>query len=450
MEVTLIEMLNAREARAIRQRELLLKYNKPLISFTMNIAGPEKNNFQIKRGYELGKRLLKGQLMAKKIPVLHFEEICKNTGNEAIYVLDSNAMTIKAVTSSIENAMPVGRLFDMDVIKPEGDKVERTELNLSPRKCLICGQQAQICARSRTHSVNELQLETKKILAEALNEYDTDTIASLACKSLLYEVATTPKPGLVDRDNSGSHKDMDFFTFQASTAALFPYFKSCAKTGIETRNKNASETFELLRGIGKIAEGEMLLATNGVNTHKGAIFSMGIFCGALGRIEPSLWREPKIVLDECAKMAAGLTSHDYANITNETADTAGEKLFLKYGISGARGQAEAGFPAVLSVGLPKLEDGLRRGLSINDAGCAVLLAMMACTIDTNIINRSSVEEHRCISRDIAELLQDEPFPSRETLKKLDAEFIDRNISPGGTADLLSLVYMLHFLKEEYQ
>lgn len=450
MEVTLIEMLNTREARAIRQRELLLKYNKPLISFTMNIAGPEKNNFQIKRGYELGKRLLKGQLMAKKIPVLHFEEICENTGNEAIYVLDSNAMTIKAVTSSIEDAMPVGRLFDMDVIKPEGDKVERTELNLSPRKCLICGQQAQICARSRTHSVNELQLETKKILAEALNEYDTDTIASLACKSLLYEVATTPKPGLIDRENSGSHKDMDFFTFQSSTAALFPYFKSCAKTGIETRNKNASETFELLRGIGKIAEGEMLLATDGVNTHKGAIFSMGILCGALGRIKPSLWREPKIVLDECAKMAAGLTSHDYANITSKTADTAGEKLFLKYGISGARGQAEAGFPAVLNVGLPKLEDGLRRGLSINDAGCAALLAMMACTIDTNIINRSSVEEHRCISSDIAELLKDEPYPSRETLKKLDDEFIDRNISPGGTADLLSLVYMLHFLKEEYQ
>ena len=446
MEVTLTEMLEARERRAARQQELLSAYGKTMICFTMNIAGPVKNSSLIRRGFALGKRLLRLQLKLTGIPVVYSEEIQEITGNEAFFLLDADPMAVKAITVEIEDFAPVGRLFDMDVLRPNGKKVDRQELGRSGRKCLICGGMAQACARSRTHSVPELQERTWEILREALDTVDGNDAARLATQALLYEVATTPKPGLVDRENCGSHRDMDFFTFQASAAALYPYFAQCVKIGRETAD--AQETFRRLRLPGKLAEGEMLCATGGVNTHKGAIFSVGILCGALGRLEREQWRNPETVLAECAAMAKGLVSEDYVNLTPETAKTTGQKLYLEYGITGVRGQAEAGFPAVLNVGLPKLEAALAVGKSINEAGCAALLAMLADTVDTNMIHRGGYELAKETAEKLRMLLAKEPFPAKETIEDLNEEFVQKNLSPGGTADLLAMTYLLYFLKEE--
>ena len=450
MEVTLIEMLDARERRAQRQKQLLLQHEKTLVCFTMNIAGPVKNSPLIRRGYTLGKRLLEQQLMVAKVRILHFEEISENTGNEAIYVLDCDALTAKRAAVTIEDNTEAGRLFDMDVLRPDGSKVERLELKLDARKCLICGGMAQTCARSRTHTVAQLQERTEALLESALAHYESRRIARLACQALLYEVAVTPKPGLVDRANSGSHKDMDFFTFQASAAALWPYFEDCARIGMETKTRLPEETFALLRDPGMIAEGEMLRATGGVNTHKGAIFSLGILCAALGRMGPDYYHQPQWLLYECAQMTAGLVEKDFSGLTAENAKTAGQKLYLQHGISGVRGQAEAGFPAVLKVGLPKLEEGLAKGLSINEAGCAALLAMMAAAVDTNLISRSDYETQQHIALETALLLQKKPFPEEALLKKMDTVFMEKNLSPGGTADLLAMTFFLYLLKEDAQ
>ena len=446
MEVTLLEMLEARERRAARQRALLSAYGRTMICFTMNIAGPVKNSPLIRRGYALGKKLLRQQLRAAGIGVVYFEEIQEKTGNEAIFLLDNDPLMVKQVTVEIEDCAPVGRLYDMDVLRPDGRKVDRQELGRDGRKCLICGGMAQACARSRAHSVAQLQEITRQILEDAIVREDCQTAARLATQALLYEVAATPKPGLVDRENSGSHKDMDFFTFQASAAALYPYFCQCVKIGRETAD--AQETFRRLRLPGKLAEGEMLHATGGVNTHKGAIFSMGILCGALGRLERAQWRDPSAVLAVCAAMTKGLVSMDYVNLTPETAKTAGQKLYLQYGITGVRGQAEAGFPAVLNVGLPRLEAALAAGKSINEAGCAALLAMLADTVDTNMIHRGGYALAKKTAENIGALLEKEPFPGKEALEALDKAFLRDNLSPGGTADLLALTLMLHFLKEE--
>lgn len=446
MEVSLQEMLEARERRAIRQKVLLSTYGKTMICFTMNIAGPVKNSSLIRRGYALGKRLLRQQLEVAGIPVAYSEEIQEKTGNEAIFLLDADPLAVKAITVEIEDQPAVGRLFDMDVLCPDGKKVDRQELGREGRKCLICGGMAQACARSRTHTVAELQEKTWEILCGALDTVDSNDAARLATQALLYEVATTPKPGLVDQENSGSHRDMDFFTFQASAAALHPYFAQCVKIGRET--VDAQETFRRLRLPGKLAEGEMRHATGGVNTHKGAIFSMGILCGALGRLEREQWCSPGAVLAECAAMTKGLVSKDYVNLTQETAKTVGQELYLQYGITGVRGQAEAGFPAVLNVGMPKLEAALAAGKSINEAGCAALLAMLADTVDTNMIHRGGYELAKETAEKLRMLLAKEPFPSKATLEALNEEFVQKNLSPGGTADLLAMVYMLHFLKEE--
>lgn len=271
--------------------------------------------------------------------------------------------------------------------------------------------------------------------------------AQLAVRALLYEVCTTPKPGLVDRSNQGSHRDMDIFTFMSSAASLFPYFEICTDIGMQTAAEAPTATFHALRRPGMEAEQAMLAATGGVNTHKGAIFSMGILCGALGRLGEAHLANPNRILEECAAMTAGLITGDFAGVTVENAPTVGQKLYAEYGITGVRGQAEAGFPAVREKGLPILEQGLAMGKSYDEAGCAALLAMLACDTDTNMIARSDVETARQTAEDVGALLESNPYPDRETLERLDADFIRRNLSPGGSADLLAISYFLHFLKE---
>ena len=444
MEVSLTEMLEAREKRAWQQRELLRR-GRTMICFTMNIAGPIKNSPLIGSGYDLGKRLLLGQLDVAGVAVSDFEEVREKTGNECILLVDAEPLTVKAITAELEDHAPIGRLFDMDVLRPDGSKVERQELGLPGRKCLLCGESAQVCARSRKHSVAELQAKTREILQEAVDEWDSREAARLACQALLYEVAITPKPGLVDRENSGSHRDMDFFTFQASAAALQPYFAQCVRIG--RQGGAPEETLRALRLPGKLAEAEMRRATVGVNTHKGAIFSMGILCGALGRLDRESWGNPDRILDECAAMAKGIVSEDYRDLTPETAKTAGQKLYLRYGITGVRGQAEAGFPAVREAGLPTLEAALAAGKNINEASCAALLALLVHPADTNMIHRGGFDGMQQATLEVREILDRENFPSRETLESLDKRFIEKNLSPGGSADLLALTLFLHFLRE---
>ena len=447
-EVSLLEMLDARECRAHRQQELLEQYHKPLICFTMNIAGPIKDSPLIRRGFARGQQLLRQQFFRAKLSPLHTDSHCETTGCEAFYVLDADPLVIKKFTTDIEDATPLGRLFDMDVLRPDGTKVDREELNLAGRRCLICGGPAKVCSSRRVHTVAELQAKTTEILTETMDTWDAATAAQQAVRALLYEVTTTPKPGLVDRRNSGSHTDMDSFTFMSSAAALYPYFEACAKTGRETMDLPAPETFAALRPLGCEAEGEMLDATNGVNTHKGAVFSIGITCAALGRLNRAEWCDPARVLQEVAAMTSGLTKQDFADITAENAVTVGQKLFVQYGITGVRGQVEAGLPVVLHYGLPVLENGLKLGYDINRAGCAALLEILAHSTDTNMIARSSRERQLAWAARVKMLLGQTPYPDEDTLVELDDQFITENLSPGGSADLLALTYLLHFFKTE--
>ena len=362
--------------------------------------------------------------------------------------LDAPAEDIKTLATEIEESHPLGRLFDMDVIAVDGRKADRSELGLGPRPCLICGGPARECARSRTHTVAELQTETDRRLREGVCAADAKDAARLACQALLYEVGTTPKPGLVDRENSGSHRDMDIFTFFSSSSALWPYFETCARIGRETADNPAPETFRRIRPAGRQAEADMLAATGGVNTHKGAIFSLGILCAAMGRLPRSFWRSSDRLLKECAAMAHGLVEQDFGGLTEENACTVGQKLYLRHGITGIRGQVEAGFPAVSQAGLPTLKKGLSAGLSLNDAGCAALLALMTAATDTNLIARSSLETQKQTVSRIRGLLEGQPFPDGETLRRLDREFTEDHLSPGGSADLLAICYLLYFLERE--
>ena len=437
----LADILQARERRVSRQREMLSEYGCPLVSFTMNIAGPVKRSPLIEDGFFMGCRLLEGQLLRAKAPILHKEVIIEDTGCEALYAVQIAASALKALTTELEDCTPAGRLFDMDVIGADGKKLDRA----TERSCLICGRPGAGCARSRAHTVSELQTKTTELLEAAVSSYHAETAASLACRALLYEVSVTPKPGLVDRANSGSHRDMDIYTFFDSISVLHPYFAECVDVGRESREETPAETLEQLRIHGKLAEDTMLLATGGVNTHKGAIFTLGILCGALGRLPRPLWCKPARVLQEAAAMCRGL-GKELEALTHETAVTAGQKLYLLCGITGIRGQLQAGLPTVLSHGLPALENALTAGKSKDEAGCRALLSLLSVTPDTNLIHRGGLEAAEAAAKTAAELLQNGYHT--EDLTAMDAAFQKDNLSPGGCADLLSVCWLLHFLKEE--
>lgn len=456
-EVSLLQMLDAREQRAHRQNELLARYQKPLLCFTLNIAGPIKNSPLIRQGFCIGMEEINLQLCRNKLSVIYQETIDEVTGNEAFFVLDGEGLAVKQLTCELEDTDDLGRLYDLDVLlppdkeHPQGRKLDRQDLGHPGRRCIICGAPAKECSSRRIHPVSQLQQKTNAILEHAVKTRYASRIAELAVRSLLYEVSVSPKPGLVDRFNNGSHKDMNFYTFLNSAAALWPYFHECARMGLDygfMENAALQDLFQKLRSPGKLAENQMLRATEGVNTHKGAIFSMGILCAAVGACDPKDWASPEKILQTCAAMTRGLVSSDFSGLTRENAATIGQKLYLEYGITGVRGEMEAGLPVVADYGLPLLEQLLSQGKSPDEAGSAVLLTIMAHMTDTNLIARSDRETQKAAAKTARELLQDNPCPSRAVLEQLDQDFIQKNLSPGGSADLLAVCWMLHFIKND--
>ena len=142
--------------------------------------------------------------------------------------------------------------------------------------------------------------------------------------------------------------------------------------------------------------------------------------------------------------AAAVAARELGCVTPESAATNGQRLYAKYGITGIRGQAELGFPAVLNSGLPALEQALDAGYSINDASCAALLYLIRDTQDTNLITRSDPERGKAAVARISDLLAADPLPSGQRLRAKDQEFIRENLSPGGSADLLAAsLFLLH-------
>jgi len=435
MEVTLQQILSARENRVRRQKELLSQFHKPLISFSMNIPGPVKNSPLIQRAFREGLESLEAALPENA--VVHREILIEDTGCQALMAADLSPLELKTITTEIEDTHGLGRLFDMDVLDISLQKLDRDLVGGKRRDCIVCGAPGRGCASRRIHSVPQLQQATGEIMIRYFRENDPCRIGRMAVQALLDEVQTTPKPGLVDRNNTGSHGDMDADTFRRSALALEGYFRECAKIGMDTSGEIPRETFLKLRAAGILAEETMYRATNGVNTHKGAIFTLGLLCGAAGR----LWR-PHWEWDENALLSeiSAMTREEMESDWQKGGQSAGMQLFERYGIRGIRGEAALGMPSVRNIGLPQYRKSQSEGMSPNDAGVRTLLALIAQVEDTNMIRRGGRETAKKAAEMAAQVLEAENWRSRT--ENLDAWFIQHNLSPGGCADLLAAVYFL--------
>ena len=438
MNTLLAEILNAREARAARQQALLREFHCPVVCFTMNIAGPVKTSPLIRRAFDTGLAALESAL--ENHPVLSREILHQITGDEAVFCVDAPAEALKKICVAIEEGSSMGRLFDMDVLDISGRKLERDR----ERCCLVCGKPGRSCAAGRLHSVDQLQEATKTLITSHFDGEDAQRIRDLAQKALLQEVHTTPKPGLVDLRNNGSHRDMDAGLFEASIRSLGPYFARCASIGQSTAQLDPQDVFPYLREAGIAGEEAMFRATGGVNTHKGAVYTLGILCAAVARLGHTGQTRPTedAVLSLCARIAGAAAEKDLANASGETA---GLRLYRQLGIRGIRGEMADGLPSLSQIALPAFREALGRGCSPNDAGAVALLHLVANVGDTTLYHRGGPEGAAFAAAAAKALLEQNPLPSKRELEALDDAFISRRLSPGGCADLLAAAYFLYFV-----
>lgn len=447
--VELAEILDSKESRVIRQKQMLEKA-RALISFTLNIPGSVKVFSLARKAFETGKNEIDAQLKRNNIETKYFLRTDKDTGIEGIWAVNEDSILLKKIMVAIDEYHPLGRLFDIDIISASGNKIDRCSIGYIERKCFLCDNPVISCVRNRNHTVDELLNSVVKIMGTYYVSEFAETMSSIAVKSLLYEVCITPKPGLVDRSNSGSHSDMDIFTFIDSSTVLTSYFRNITLKAFELKNIPPEQLIEHLQFLGIMAEEKMYAATFGVNTHKGIIYSIGILCIACGYLY-SFSNGIKIddIISMCRKIASKQSYRYFNEVSKKVKKTNGDNVYTNHRIKGARGEVSKGFPSVIQFGLPMFKKKILEKWGINSAGVYTLLNLMANINDTNIIARSNMETHELIKERIREILLKDDITEDDFInigRKLDKDFIRLNISPGGAADLLSVTLMLYFLE----
>jgi triphosphoribosyl-dephospho-CoA synthase len=256
-------------------------------------------------------------------------------------------------------------------------------------------------------------------------------IAACAVRCLLLELETWPKPGLVSHVDCGSHADMDANTFRLSAAAIAPYFHALAAAGAQGCDMNR------LRVIGLDAERAMLEATSGVNTHRGAIFGLGLLCAAAGARAAG-----RIPADSPLGAAVGMLWGQSILQGPVLLHSHGSGARRRFGAGGARMEAAQGFPTVYEVGLPALRSALRDVSNDAEAArVATCFALIASLEDTNLLHRGGVAGLK-FARLAAMRFLDEGGVSRSDWRaraqSVHDSFVARRLSPGGSADLLAL------------
>ena len=265
-------------------------------------------------------------------------------------------------------------------------------------------------------------------------------LARTATDALRAEVDLTPKPGLVDRRNAGAHSDMNHALMIASSQALTLGFHDCAVAA--TRQSDPLRLRAELGLLGRESEARMLLATKGVNTHRGAIWALGLLVAA-GAALPGCWRAPDL-LAWVARMAA---IDDSAVAPYRGSN--GQRVVARFGVAGARAEAAAGFVQITDAGLPVLRAARGAGACERVARLDALLALMAVLDDTCVLSRAGRAGLRLVQARAEDILAGGGVGTRagaRRLAALDRALVAANASPGGSADLLAATLFIDALE----
>ena len=428
---TLQEILHNKEERVHRQKELLSRFDgSSLISLSINTPGSIKLSCESLTIYEVAVETIKSYAL----PILHTFEQKNITGAEAIWVIQADATFLKTLTCKIESTHPLGRFMDIDVINAQGVSISRKDLGYERRKCFVCEEDAFICARSQKHSIHVLnQTILEVLLKHAFGTYITQCCVTAMQK----EVELTPKPGLVDSFNSGAHYDMDIHTFYASINAIKPYIEQFITT--------SPISFEKLRNIGIECEKAMFDATKGVNTHKGMIFCLAVVCGAIAKLkEAQNTFTCKDLQAEIKALCHNLVGKD---LIDQNPHTSGARFFYETGSMGIRGEAQNGFPTIFEKSLPYFI--AEKELFGEEVALKkTLLFLMSILEDSTLWSRGGTKGLAHVKSKSAQIcLHVKPETLNKTLSAFDEELISLHLSPGGSADLLALTWLIAHLSK---
>ncbi|MGL5542779.1 MAG: triphosphoribosyl-dephospho-CoA synthase, partial [Fusobacteriaceae bacterium] len=370
-------------------------------------------------------------------------------------VVDMELYEVKRKRVYLEENHPLGRFLDIDVYGKEGHSISRRDIGYPPRKCYLCNETAVICTREMAHSQEDIKRHILKGYEKYLElqkerERIGDKLGDLVLKACIMEVSCHPSFGLVSPLSRGSHRDMDYFTFLESSLAIKGGLKKMALLGYSSMENE--DIFRMSRKIGIEAERAMFRATEGVNTHKGMIFLLGVVIQVIGKIFYNFRNEKeKISEDEFyALIQDGIREiskdilKDFEKIPEKENRgeklTNGELLYLKHGFLGIRGEVREGLTVVFGEGIPVLKNSLERGDEKNLALVKTLLKLMSRVEDSTIVNRKGIEVLKIVQRESEELFDNFTL---EKAYQLEKTYIDRGISPGGSADLLAVTILLH-------
>lgn len=326
----------------------------------------------------------------------------------------------------LEQETPSARLLDLDVYSSQGIQVGRAELGLPPRSCLLCGEPAGECMRLLRHSQAELRARAAELLGAVIVPQPQDLAERLVLGARM-ELHLTPKPGLVDRHDQGSHPDLSYESMQASIDLLPHYFRALLQ-GIQ-------EGHPLNRCVQHGIEAENRMHTKiQANGHKGYIFLSGLLLLAAAQAGG----EVAALRRSIAKLALAFFS------AFEPRNTPGASVRADRGLGGIRAEAEKGLPALFEHGWPAYQAALDAGWDQEEAGFYLMAVLMQCVEDTTAIRRCGPEGLTRLRQDGAYLqrrLERREDP-RAALQTLNEDYCRQHLTMGGVADCMALVFAL--------
>ncbi|MCU7246698.1 triphosphoribosyl-dephospho-CoA synthase [Pseudomonas koreensis] len=269
-----------------------------------------------------------------------------------------------------------------------------------------------------------------------------ERLADLAVDALVDEADLSPKPALVDRRGNGAHSDLHLGLMHASALALWPAFKEMAEAAVEI-GEVGMPLREAIGRIGREGEQAMLATTHGVNTHRGAIWALGLLVSAAA-LAPQASGAGAVTL-RAARLAL-LEDRDAPRPMSH-----GAQVAQRYGARGAREEAQLGFPSVMQRGLPQLKRSRIAGHGEQNARLDALLAIMTELADTCVLYRAGEPGLHAMqhgARSVLDAGGSASLGGRRRLHELDQQLIALNASPGGAADLLAATLLLDRIERD--
>ncbi len=349
------------------------------------------------------------------------------------HVAASNLPPIEAKRAAIavESDSPSARLLDVDVYGPNGSSVDRSGLGLAPRLCLVCSETARECILLRRHSTSELLKRVDSLLRPFVPSPRLIRVESLATNlrlGVLRELDLTPKPGLVDREDNGSHPDLSYAGMKASADLLPLYFEDILECH---RRQRPLEDF-VRAGIA--AENRMAREIR-ANAHKGFIFLSGLVLMAACQCGGQFSR----LSQEIAKAAGSF----FARFGSQ--DSHGALIRSRHSVGGLRAEAEQGLPAVFDHAWPRYREALEANWTAEHASFYLMAVLMQQVEDTTAVHRCGPEGLARLRSDGASLqrvLEREQAPE-PMLAALNREYRRSGLTMGGVADCMALTFALH-------